>query len=179
MFLGFTEFIYALEALIIQQIKIFLKIYLEVWKKLIYLCRGLVTSFLCVINLLRSGERIGSQTHWQPTRSHALAGLENRCQLLLWWKTEKNKLKTITWHTQHPTTKASFLIKRPSLLASFPTKALPVLSWWWLVCVAAAAHAKLIFSFSILPEKHKPGTPGTSCTFFCAMPPVNSHYRNH
>jgi hypothetical protein len=38
---------------------------------------------LCVINLLRSGERIGSQTHWQPTRSHALAGLENRCQLLL------------------------------------------------------------------------------------------------
>lgn len=27
---------------------------------------------LCVINLLRSGERIGSQTHWQPTRSHAL-----------------------------------------------------------------------------------------------------------
>ena len=27
---------------------------------------------MCVINLLRSGERIGSLTHWQPTKSLAL-----------------------------------------------------------------------------------------------------------
>ena len=51
----------------------------------------IITTIVC-INLLRSGERIGSTTHWQPTKSPENTGLENRCQFLLRCKTEDNKL---------------------------------------------------------------------------------------
>ena len=66
---------------------------------LFYLCPNYYPPFVC-INLLRSGERIGSTTHWQPTKSPANTGLENRCQFLLRCKTEDNKLNFNKCYTQ-------------------------------------------------------------------------------